>query len=988
MRTMRMQSRSAVALAALLLSGGAGPAARAQGAPPEEPGRFRLPLAATAPAATYDVTFSHYGLAAADGRDIRVVDAGGKPVSHVVSFANGQQARILFDGSAGPGVFTLTFGTLRVDMPPVPPDGLVLFGRVDWRPEGGFSCTTYKSVKPRAELKPRLMTGGQVLETVDAIRAEAEARQAELDRADEKARKAAVPWVLHTRFVNSQGLLPVDPGEELPGPNAKPVKHVDRFVHVFRAEIELPEAQEVLFVVDQGDSDSPDLKLLVVDGDRKETVVNGWYRESYGLRVTTGTGSRRLTAGPHVLELYTFLSVPDLKMRLGSPNAPLEAIDGRYARFAHSARLSPGALQARDGSLADACWSLLDAWLGSGQYTRVRLFARDGAALIAVDAAAPARLQAMAADALDAINSRLWIMESKTAARTGVAAAPGFQPPLRLAAAGTTDAYHDFAGLSSAVWTESGLIYGLPFPVFEEGWGVTSGTCFQDGVIYAGLRNGRMVAADYASTKLKWFFPGEGSCRGTPLLYRGVLYYGTLDRRLYALDADRGRMLWNFPTRGWIEGSPAAAAGTVYFGSADGFLYAVDAGLGVERWKVDLGGRIAATPACADNRVFVGTLAGTFSAVQADSGARLWTFKAEGPIEGGACVDAGAVSFGDHAGRVYRLNAADGAPLWPQPCRVPGPVTAAPILAGSVLYGGTANGAAYWGIDAAEGFLGWTQPVAGGGDVHRPALFADGHLVFTSRLRKQGHSAMRGAVATFVSAEPAAQTVFMTDGPLRIDGRLAEQAWQKAAPLSVFFKSNGMGVSNAVDACLLWATNALYVGLTIRDPDLVRGEDAVTLLLDARRDGLAVARFRVPLSDTPTATLLAATCSDPANLELKQQAAALKLDELTAAFAPVWQSATTTNGTIRAAADAAADVDTGWTAELAIPFASLPADVFPPPANGHTWHINLLVDSRGNGAAPAPELRRLCLTPTADAEGTGARWTPLRWDARKAGEGK
>jgi hypothetical protein len=134
--------------------------------------------------------------------------------------------------------------------------------------------------------------------------------------------------------------------------------------------------------------------------------------------------------------------------------------------------------------------------------------------------------------------------------------------------------------------------------------------------------------------------------------------------------------------------------------------------------------------------------------------------------------------------------------------------------------------------------------------------------------------------------------------------------------------------------------------------------------------------------------MLDRACADMTRPELQQKAASLPLSDFASGWLPAWQSATTTNGTARAAADAATDEDKGWTAELAIPLASLPANMFPPPANGQHWGVNVLVDSRGNGPAPAPAVRRWCLTPTPDPEGPGARWTRIRWDNRKANEVK
>lgn len=948
-------------------------------APAAAPNRFRVRIEARDKAATYDVWLTHFGLAQPDGREVEVTGPDGNPVSHFVSSAGDERLRLLLDGAPGPGTYTVTFGTVETKLPPLPVDGLVRRGRPDWAPVGGYACVTYKATVSQNDLRPRLMNAEQVQRVFTEIGTAATAAQAAL-AGQAPAKTTPVPCVLRSLSPSSAATLPGDPGEMVPGPDGKPVRADNRFVHIVSGTVDLPEAGECSFAVERRDNGGGDLRVLVFDGDTARTAVKGWYSPSWGYTVSTATGTMSLRPGRHTFAFFTFMNAPEIRIRLGSPNAPLEPLDGRFAVFEQTAAATAGTLEATDGTLADAALGLAKLWLERGEFTRVRRFCQRGATLFPGQADALAKLAALSQAAHEAAGARFWTMEGKVPGRTGAVEGVRFGPPFKLETRFTPRSFHDLAGLSGALWLESGLVYGLPFAVLPDAWCITSGTCYEDGVLYVGMRQGRMLAVDYAGAKLKWSFPGEGPCTGSPLLYRGVLYYGALDRRLYALDASRGRMLWSFPTRGWLDGSPAAAGDTVFFGARDGTLYAVDAKLGVERWHAALDGPILGTPACSDGRVFIGTQAGTFYALAAADGKTVWSAKAAGAIEGGACVAAGRVCFGDRGGRVHCLDAVSGKPAWPQPCQVGGPVTAAPIFVGDAFYGGTADGAAYWGIDAADGTLGWSQPVFDAGDVHRPALFADGHLVFLSRPQAEAQRPGPAVGAVFVSADPPAQPCPRAAGPVQVDGVINDDAWRECPVLPAFRKSNGMSAGEVVLAKVAWDDTALYIALVCRTANVVVGTsghdaaavdgNAVRILLDPRGTGLAVADFTVTAAGVRSDRLLTGVNRDATDATLSAELKAARLEQTGNAWEPEWKAAVSVQGLPRQPGVPV----TGWTAEIAIPFAALPAGLTSPPRPGQTWRLNLVVTEPATATTPA---RALYLAPNDDPVGPGARWLPL-----------
>ena len=109
----------------------------------------------------------------------------------------------------------------------------------------------------------------------------------------------------------------------------------------------------------------------------------------------------------------------------------------------------------------------------------------------------------------------------------------------------------------------------------------------------------------------------------------------------------------------------------------------------------------------------------------------------------------------------------------------------------------------------------------------------------------------------------------------------------------------------------------------------------------------------------------------------------MQLGKTGSEWEPAWKAAVSVQGSARRPDEPAADEDTGWTAEVAIPIASLPKPLFQPPAGGVTWRFNIVLTNCGNGPAPAPEKRIWYLVPNADPIGIGARRMPLAFDDRR-----
>ncbi|MDP7130568.1 MAG: hypothetical protein QF437_08775, partial [Planctomycetota bacterium] len=86
-------------------------------------------------------------------------------------------ARLLFDGDAGTGSYSVFFGDLAPKLVAPSPNELVLNGRKQWKPEGGFTCTTYQALQPLSAHKYDMLSTDAVIRKFGQFKREAEAAQ-------------------------------------------------------------------------------------------------------------------------------------------------------------------------------------------------------------------------------------------------------------------------------------------------------------------------------------------------------------------------------------------------------------------------------------------------------------------------------------------------------------------------------------------------------------------------------------------------------------------------------------------------------------------------------------------------------------------------------------------------------------------------------------------------------------------------------------------
>jgi outer membrane protein assembly factor BamB len=266
-----------------------------------------------------------------------------------------------------------------------------------------------------------------------------------------------------------------------------------------------------------------------------------------------------------------------------------------------------------------------------------------------------------------------------------------------------------------------------------------------NGVVYFGSGDGNVYALDAASGAVKWKVQTGDVVHASPAVASGVVYVGSWDSYFYALDAATGAQKWRFKTgedpvihnQVGIQSSATVADGVVYFGCRDSKFYAVDAASGQLKWSFDnKGSWVIASPAVRDGRVYFATSdTGLLNAVDAGSGAPVFSLplSSRWPMFSSPALAGDTLFIGSNAGKLFAVDlkaqrpswafATDGArangPALTKPDGTPnyavmfvdnfydnmvigvakqlttGSVLSSPVVAGNVIYFGSADGNLY-----------------------------------------------------------------------------------------------------------------------------------------------------------------------------------------------------------------------------------------------------------------------------------------------------
>jgi hypothetical protein len=167
-----------------------------------------------------------------------------------------------------------------------------------------------------------------------------------------------------------------------------------------------------------------------------------------------------------------------------------------------------------------------------------------------------------------------------------------------------------------------------------------------------------------------------------------------------------------------------------------------------------------------------------------------------------------------------------------------------------------------------------------------------------------------------------ATAVRVPNGSIRIDGRLDDEVWQKATPITDFIQkepTEGAKPTDAMDVRLAYDDDVLYVGARMQSKD---GRIQAPL---GRRDSTDQAEHILVSFDTfldrRTAVVFGVTA---AGVRIDRYHSSDNEDSFDSGFDPVWRAATSVAGD-------------QWTAELWIPFSQLRFN----PRSDQTWGLNI-----------------------------------------------
>ncbi|HOU12403.1 MAG TPA: PQQ-binding-like beta-propeller repeat protein [Anaerolineae bacterium] len=208
---------------------------------------------------------------------------------------------------------------------------------------------------------------------------------------------------------------------------------------------------------------------------------------------------------------------------------------------------------------------------------------------------------------------------------------------------------------------------------------------YKDRTVYAlALGESRAERPD-----LLWTFAeAGGQYVGSGVVADGKFIIGNGDGKVYAIAVDDGTPVWAFSTKDRVWATPVAVEDTVYIASLDHTLYALDVTTGAEKWKLALGGAVSATPVLVDGALWVGDFTSKLYQIDLTTHQIVWTFEAGDWLWATPVVDGNILYFADVGGRVYALNTETHELVWGAPAVIDDVLHGRPALSadGSLLF--------------------------------------------------------------------------------------------------------------------------------------------------------------------------------------------------------------------------------------------------------------------------------------------------------------
>ena len=236
-----------------------------------------------------------------------------------------------------------------------------------------------------------------------------------------------------------------------------------------------------------------------------------------------------------------------------------------------------------------------------------------------------------------------------------------------------------------------------PFDVY------LSSPAVSNGVVYIGSWDSYFYALDAATGKELWRFKtGEDpdmhnqvGIQSSAIVADGIVYFGCRDSNLYALDAATGKKLWSFNNKGsWVITSPVVQAGKLYFATSDtALLHVVDAKTGAPIDSLQFSWPIFSSPSIAGATLYLAGQDGKLVAVDLRTFKVAWTFQSEASRQNLATLSKPDGKPNYEA--VFQSNFYDDMIVGVAKTHTVGTFTSSPVVSGSVVYIGSADGNLY-----------------------------------------------------------------------------------------------------------------------------------------------------------------------------------------------------------------------------------------------------------------------------------------------------
>ena len=224
-----------------------------------------------------------------------------------------------------------------------------------------------------------------------------------------------------------------------------------------------------------------------------------------------------------------------------------------------------------------------------------------------------------------------------------------------------------------------------------QGW---SGVTFDEGLLYVGSMDSKVVAINPSTRNPEWSYVIPGPSRamscgqtsapsamyGTATVDNDMVYIGLYDGEVLALNATaRSQGLpfpqkrdreWSYPETnesiGGIVGGLVINENAIYVTSSDGKVYSLDKGLGDLNWQSDvLGEKLWTTPLVRENAIYVSTFDGHIYSLATEDGSLLpWAFKVDVGFCSSLAIYEDILFVGAFDNNLYAIEIGGSKPLW------------------------------------------------------------------------------------------------------------------------------------------------------------------------------------------------------------------------------------------------------------------------------------------------------------------------------------